>query len=273
MTRHSISYGKCFLCGETVAKNAIGRHLRKCVPVHETGQGRPVRLFQIRAEGYHAPQYWLYLEIPASATLSDLDDFLRAVWLECCGHLSAFTIDDVRYDSDVTEEGGEEEYEEEGLATEEQIRALDLDPTLLHVAFMDDLFGPPPRSMAVPLEKVLSVGQTFIHEYDFGTTTTLRLKVVGEREGPQPQRGVRVLARNYAPTFTCIECGQPARWVNVWSSEYETYCDQHARKHKDWEGGFLPIVNSPRMGECGYTGPRSSLLQFEETMPEQGQPG
>ena len=27
-----------------------------------------------------------------SATLGDLDDYLRAIWLECCGHLSQFSI-------------------------------------------------------------------------------------------------------------------------------------------------------------------------------------
>jgi len=27
-----------------------------------------------------------------SATLAKLDDYLRAIWLECCGHLSKFTI-------------------------------------------------------------------------------------------------------------------------------------------------------------------------------------
>jgi len=27
-----------------------------------------------------------------SATLTKLDDYLRAIWLECCGHLSKFTI-------------------------------------------------------------------------------------------------------------------------------------------------------------------------------------
>ncbi len=33
----------------------------------------------------------------AGATLADLDDFLRGIWLECCGHLSSFDIEGVTY--------------------------------------------------------------------------------------------------------------------------------------------------------------------------------
>ena len=46
------------------------------------------------------PMYWLHIEIPAKATLEDLDHFLRAVWLECCGHLSSFDIADETFISD-----------------------------------------------------------------------------------------------------------------------------------------------------------------------------
>lgn len=46
-------------------------------------------------------RYWLYLEMPARATLTDLDGFLRDIWLECCGHLSAFDIGTVRYELDI----------------------------------------------------------------------------------------------------------------------------------------------------------------------------
>ncbi len=242
MAKRFVSYGKCFLCGGTFAKNTIGRHLQKCVPAHEVTKGKPVRLFHLRVEGYYAPYYWMHLEMPATATLMDLDHFLRAIWLECCGHLSAFTIGDTHYELDT------------GMVD----------------AMWKDFFGPsiPTRKMNVQLQKVLSVGDVFFHEYDFGTTTTLKLKVVGEREGPRPREGVRVLARNYALVFSCVGCGQPAQWVYTFSGSYETYCNKHAQEHEDWEDGFLPLVNSPRVGECGYTGPSDESLVFEETMPE-----
>lgn len=236
MSPRTVSYGKCFLCGETLAKNAVSRHLAKCLPAHEEGgKGQPVRLFHLLVEGYNASGYWLHLEIPAAATLETLDNFLRDIWLECCGHLSAFEIHGRRYE--VATEGAD-------------------------FSFYDER----PKAMkSARLEKILSVGDAFSHEYDFGTTTELKLKVVGERMGPAPKEKVRLLARNYAPDLRCSVCGEPAEVVYVYEYPYEPYCEEHGME-KD-EEGLLPVVNSPRMGECGYTGPFDESLSFEEHLP------
>lgn len=241
MSSRTISYGKCFLCGETLAKSAVRRHLAKCVPAHEkAGKGRPTRLFHLRVEGRYAPAYWLYLEIPASATLLDLDDFLRAIWLECCDHLSAFTIRNMRYERDT------------GMVD----------------ALWKDIFGSPwpIASMKVKLHQVLSVGDRFTHEYDYGTTTELQLKVISERMGFAPKGRVRLLARNYAPDLRCEVCGRPAEVLYVYDYPYELYCEEHGLE-KYGEEGLLPIVNSPRAGACGYMGPFDESLRFEERMP------
>ncbi|GAB4461270.1 MAG: hypothetical protein Kow0070_18640 [Anaerolineales bacterium] len=240
MSPRTVSYGKCFLCGETLAKNAVSRHLAKCLPAHEeSGKGQPVRLFHLLVEGRHAPAYWLHLEIPAAATLETLDNFLRAIWLECCGHLSAFTINNVQYELNT------------GMVD----------------SMWKDFFGPsrPTASMKVKLYQALSVGNTFTHEYDFGTTTELKLKAVSERRGFVPKETVRLLARNYAPDLRCKVCGAPAEVLYVYEYPYEPYCEEHGLE-KD-EEGLLPVVNSPRVGECGYTGPFEESLRFEERMP------
>lgn len=235
----TISLGKCFLCGGTFAKNTIARHLKSCVPAHETARGaKPVRLFHIHVEGAYAPEYWMHLEMPAGTTLADLDDFLRAIWLECCDHLSAFTIKGVRYEVDT--------------------------------GMLDGMwFGPsfPRRTMDHKLGTVLAPGDTFTHEYDFGTTTTLTLKVVGERQGAPPKGGVRILARNYAPFIQCDKCAEPAAYVYTLEYPPEVYCEAHAEAHEDWDEGFLPIVNSPRVGQCGYAGTEYEDLKFEERAP------
>ena len=36
--------------------------------------------------------FWLHLEMNGRSTLKDLDRYLRAIWLECCGHLSQFSV-------------------------------------------------------------------------------------------------------------------------------------------------------------------------------------
>ncbi len=46
---------------------------------------------QLRIQSRHDKQYWLDLAVPIQTTLKTLDHFLRRTWLECCGHLSAFS--------------------------------------------------------------------------------------------------------------------------------------------------------------------------------------
>ena len=41
--------------------------------------------------------HWVELGVRCDATLHDLDRFLRAVWLECCSHVSHFEIGDDVY--------------------------------------------------------------------------------------------------------------------------------------------------------------------------------
>lgn len=112
------------------------------------------------------------------------------------------------------------------------------------------------RSMNVPLEKVLKVGQKFSYEYDFGSTTELNLRVIAEREGivRKKKKPVRILARNVPPVVLCRTCGKPATQVvaGYFNVEDHAYCDTCARRKR--EDMLLPIVNSPRVGVCGYTG-------------------
>jgi ribosomal protein L37AE/L43A len=110
--------------------------------------------------------------------------------------------------------------------------------------------------MNFKMGSVLCVGTAFIHEYDFGTTTTLALKVLSEREGLPLQEPVQTLARNEPPNITCDVCGKPATQVCaqcIWIGE-GWLCDKCAKSHKCGEDMLLPVANSPRVGMCGYTG-------------------
>ncbi len=115
------------------------------------------------------------------------------------------------------------------------------------------------RSLDATLEKVLQVKQKFTYEYDFGSTTELNLKVISEREGValegEDDDTVFVLARNVAPAILCKVCGKPARKVvsGYFNVEENAYCNRCANRSEDAEM-MLPIVNSPRVGVCGYTG-------------------
>ena len=150
-----------------------------------------------------------------SAPLKELDRYLRAIWLECCGHLSRFDFE---------------------WWTEEipmQTRARD----------------------------VLRPGAELKHVYDFGTSSETEVEVVGRREGrPVTRHPIALMARNEPPEAACQTCGRPASWLCV-ECVYEhdeagTLCEAHAKKHPhDAYGELVPLVNSPRVGACGYDGP------------------
>jgi len=216
------------------------RHLESCLGKQEAAKRPPgtptlqrARLFHIVVEGRYERVYWLHLDVRASAKLADLDDFLREIWLECCGHMSAFEIEGRRYSVAPMGEYGE-------------------------------------RGMRQELGKALRPGMEFFHEYDFGSTTHLTLKVASERDGELRPEPIQLLARNAPPEIPCGTCGKPATQVCT-ECGYEPegwLCDGCARDHECDEDMFLPVVNSPRVGVCGYTGPlppdeAEELLELE----------
>lgn len=190
------SNGNCFICGKTAGKTAIKNHVLK----EHNGGDEPCYL--IKAEGAYDKDYWLFFTISLDAALSAVDKFLRGIWCECCGHLSAFRM------------GGHE-------------------------------FGKARKISA------LSVGDTLLYEYDFGSTTEIILTVVDEISRAKQREKVQLLARNVPAQELCDQCGAPATMVNVWESEL--VCDECAKDLED-EAALLRIVNSPRCGECGYDG-------------------
>src|SRR5215471_16270446 len=101
--------GKCQICEATFSKAAMASHLETCRKpraTHIPRDDREKTNFHILVEGYDAPEYWLHVSAPAHLKLKQLDGYLRRIWLECCGHLSAFEIDGERYES--MAEGAEE---------------------------------------------------------------------------------------------------------------------------------------------------------------------
>ena len=227
----TVSRGHCALCGKSYQKSGMTRHLQNCLA--KTGlprqpRRRHVKSFHIFVEDDYRPEYWMHLAMPASARLDQLDQYLRDVWLECCGHLSLFDIDKTFYCGDYVE----------------------LDPFGLRGLFDD---RNPDRTMNVALGRVAPPGVRFRYEYDFGTTSELNLRSVAEIAGPA--REISMLARNDAPAIDCSICRAPATWVGPaeddWIAMTAGLCDTCAPTSEY----RLPIVNSPRSGVCGYDGP------------------
>jgi hypothetical protein len=221
----TLSNGTCQFCHSVLSKTVMTRHLQACASRKDIAATtdlksvKKTRMVHLLVEGRAQPQYWMHLEFPTAVTLQALDDFLRGTWLECCGHMSKFEIAGTSYAS-----------------------------------YPDPDFGD--KSMSVQAGRLLSPGMQFFHEYDYGTTTELRLKVLEDREGEAKGKSIQVLARNEPPLISCEKCGKPATDVcSQCIDEGEGWlCDACSEEHECGEEMLLPVVNSPRVGMCAYTG-------------------
>jgi hypothetical protein len=233
--------GQCRLCVRSFGKRQMTNHLKSCWKQRITPGAKKSTesWFHLVVEGRHAPDYWLHLQTSSKATFGELDSVLRRIWLECCGHLSAFEFPLKR---PTFGRGAPVDI----FAMMDRVRAgTDLP--------MDD----EDALMEMRLGSKLSPAARFTHQYDFGTTTHLALRVAAEYSAPALKGNIKVLARNEPPADFCVACKKPATQICT-ECMYEgqaTFCDNCAAEHKCGEEMLLPLVNSPRAGACGYTGP------------------
>jgi hypothetical protein len=231
MANRKQSTGACVYCGKAMTRGGLARHLRTCaqrqqaIATANAKRGQDQTLYHLQVQDAWGGAYWLHLEMCGNATLKDLDFYLREIWLECCGHLSAFEIGPVRY-----------------------------------TQILDDGMGwGQEQSMNVRVHKLFRPGMEIPYEYDFGTTSELVIKVVDQRQGkPTTRNPIVLMARNAFEPPPCAICGQPAESVCaecVWDDpQAAVLCQDHASEHEH-DDMLMPIVNSPRTGMCGYTGP------------------
>src|SRR5687767_7756630 len=98
MPQHKRSRGKCIFCGREMSKSGLSKHLAICPErqkaINSTADNPNTvqTLYHLQVQDAYAKDFWLHLEMNGTATLNDLDRYLRAIWLECCGHLSRFSI-------------------------------------------------------------------------------------------------------------------------------------------------------------------------------------
>lgn len=244
--------GKCSYCSQIFSQNTIAKHLQSCKlrkelsPFLKKGQCS----FLLGISGKQFQDYWAFIEVNGNiCRLKDIDSFLRSLWLECCGHSSSFKINDQIYES-----------------------------------LPDPMYST--KSIQISVNKILKEGMIFEYTYDFGSSTELIIKVVSANDSlndnnigspdtkaskiprhAREKKGkdkmlppVKLIARNDSIVFTCHACKQAIATNICTICLYEksrrgaSLCENCTRHHKCGEDMFLPIVNSPRSGECGYTG-------------------
>lgn len=228
--------GKCKYCGKEYTISYMNKHLPSCEKRREKlageTKGRQCGYFELAIYPKYHREHWLFIEIRDTATLKDLDSFLRDIWLECCGHLSAFEIGGIRYES---------------------------------MPVNDPFWGEPVKSMNCRLKTVLEKGMTINYEYDFGSTTELMITVVNNRTGRLGKEKLTILSRNNPHVYMCDECGKKPAVCICAECIYEGYgllCEDCAKDHECGEEMLMDLCNSPRMGVCAYEGSEIYPDQF-----------
>ena len=231
MQEKLISEGKCLFCGKTFAKAGISRHLETHLKEKvETGKSGKSFLAKVEInKRWGSAPYFLSLWIDGEAKMKDLDDFLRGIWLECCGHMSAFK------DSKMQNSRG-------GM-----------------FGMMEENAGE--ISMSRKAKDVLRKDLVLDYEYDFGSSTELSITVV-EEYPYKADKKIVLLSRNEPLKIMCSVCGKvPAAQIcTVCMYDKEAaFCDKCAKKHakecEDFDDyAAMPVVNSPRVGVCAYEG-------------------
>jgi len=163
--------GSCKYCTRPMSQRDSLQHFLECTPRIQAFEKIRQKLvndwFYIRAI---SSAYWIDILIPQQWKLDDLDHFLRDIWLECCGHLSHFRIDNISYERFVDENW--------------LINGEKLSP-----------------GMEISLNKVLDRTTEFSHIYDYGSTTELHLKVLDEVRYPVKKQ-IFLCAQNHPGSAT-----------------------------------------------------------------------
>ena len=225
--------GKCYYCNEKLSEITVKRHVKGCIIRKENIEESIANSKKTKSQyvlsivpQYGSQEYCLYIAIDTDLNLNNLDSFLRNIWLECCGHLSTFIIDGINYDS-----SQEEEFE----------------------SFSQH------KTMDLKLRQVITVGDKFTYDYDFGSTTSLKLEVIEEYFTGENYSQIEILARNEEIHNLCSNCNKPAEFFDY--EEEKFFCYNCIDEDADMV--YVPeYTNSPRDGVCAYEGERDTEKQY-----------
>ncbi|MCB0066858.1 MAG: hypothetical protein KDD77_06905, partial [Caldilineaceae bacterium] len=88
MARKPASAGTCAFCGREVAGTGMTKHLATCaerqaaIDKAEASKRKAQPLYHIVVRDTIDGLYWLHLEVAGSSTLVDVDNYLRAIWVD-----------------------------------------------------------------------------------------------------------------------------------------------------------------------------------------------
>lgn len=90
---------KCYYCNKELTERTIKRHMKNCSEMKKrieeqnaTGKKQRNQFIIAIKPKYDGNDYCIYLSIDGTLGLVHIDQFIRDIWVECCGHLSGFRI-------------------------------------------------------------------------------------------------------------------------------------------------------------------------------------
>jgi len=222
--------GKCYFCGKEVTSGGGANHIKNCkkrlevIEENKKIDGKHVDKFILLLKDKYKKDFWMYISVEKSAKLKDLDNFIRDVWVECCGHLSCFNIKNKVYGEGKTN---------------------------------DDIWNSYDGNMNKKLKDLVQIKSVFEYEYDFGSTTYITIKVIDEFVDIKTKNIIEILARNNEPIVQCDECGKKAKYdfEDAYEGVTKYLCDECIKNYDEDDENYieeLEYVNSPRFGVCDY---------------------
>ena len=173
------------------------------------------QIYHLKIQDSWLKDFWLHLEMRGSAALKELDSYLRAIWLECCGHLSQFSSGGW---------GGEE--------IPMDTKVSEVFQSGLELTHIYD-FG----TSSETLIKVVAVREG-------KPMTEHPIYLMARNELP----AVETCGCGKPGAWLCMDYEDA-------SDEVVILCKEHGKEEEYQDHAMLPIVNSPRTGMCGYEGP------------------
>jgi CRISPR/Cas system-associated protein Cas10 (large subunit of type III CRISPR-Cas system) len=212
MNQKIFSEGECCYCNQMIDQDQITKHLNMHLSNMQK-EHSSLDTYTFCHISVEAGEMFLHLLVKGREPMKKIDNFLRAIWLDCCGHLSGFK----------------------------------------HKMFK--------VKMSDKVQEVMEPRVKVLHEYDYGTTTTVQL-TAHKHYQLFSKDAIQLLSRNEPLKFMCDSCKkEPAETLcSVCICEGQGFlCKKcsttHSTQCPDFEDyARMPLVNSPRYGECGYEG-------------------
>jgi hypothetical protein len=166
-----------------------------------------------------AGEMFLHLLVKGDAKMKVIDSYLRDIWLDCCDHMSAFGHKNFKV------------------------------------------------SKSHLVEDVMEPRIKIFHDYDFGSTTRVFLKGLKHYQLNETKK-IILLSRNQPLKIHCSHCKKkPAVYLCSEcfdGDDYSYFCQKCSDIHEEECEAYtnysqMQVVNSPRMGVCGYEGGRIDL--------------